>query len=200
VRENRQAVFLHICEWLSVLDGNINLISVCSGPSRRINRNVDSRVEVAMPLRDGAAVQDDAPVVDHPMEGTSRIDKALSNDASPTQHPTNHITPVSPPINILPSVLINPTSSSASGSGHKPSNDVHHKPEAPAIEALILAQRARTPIAIAVAQDYSAVPFKVPRPFVVLGWFWVLDAWVSASSISCSVRKLTMNKARICPR
>jgi hypothetical protein len=51
--------------------------------------------------------------------------------------------------------------------------------EAPEVAALLLAQRARTPVAIAVGQDCTVVPFKVPRPFVVLGWFWVADAWVS---------------------
>jgi hypothetical protein len=47
------------------------------------------------------------------------------------------------------------------------------------IEALCAAQRLRSPLAIAVAEDYSATPFKVPREFIVLGWFWVIDAWVS---------------------
>ncbi|WWD01676.1 hypothetical protein V866_008622 [Kwoniella sp. B9012] len=49
--------------------------------------------------------------------------------------------------------------------------------EAPEVEALLMANRARTPVALAVAQDYTAVPFKVPRPFIVLGWFWITDAW-----------------------
>lgn len=51
--------------------------------------------------------------------------------------------------------------------------------ESAEIQALCKAQRARTPIVITVADDYSDVPFKVPRKFVVLGWFWVVDAWVN---------------------
>jgi len=50
--------------------------------------------------------------------------------------------------------------------------------ESPEIEALLLTHRARTPIAVAVAQDYAHTPFCVPRPFVVLGWYWIIDAWV----------------------
>jgi len=50
--------------------------------------------------------------------------------------------------------------------------------ESPEIEALLLSHRARTPIAVAVAQDYAHTPFCVPRPVVVLGWYWIIDAWV----------------------
>ena len=49
------------------------------------------------------------------------------------------------------------------------------------IEALKMACKFRSPVAIAVSHDYSETPFKVPRKFVVLGWFWIVDAWVSAS-------------------
>ncbi len=59
-----------------------------------------------------------------------------------------------------------------------PSTIASGRVEAPEIAALLKAQRTCSPIAIAVAQDYSSAPFKVPRPFVVLGWFWVVDAWV----------------------
>jgi hypothetical protein len=45
-----------------------------------------------------------------------------------------------------------------------------------------LTHRARTPIAVAVAQDYAHTPFCVPRPFVVLGWYWIIDAWVRITS------------------
>jgi hypothetical protein len=54
--------------------------------------------------------------------------------------------------------------------------------ESPEIEALLLTHRARTPIAVAVAQDYAHTPFCVPRPFVVLGWYWIIDAWVCTIS------------------
>ncbi|ORY25750.1 hypothetical protein BCR39DRAFT_543219 [Naematelia encephala] len=54
----------------------------------------------------------------------------------------------------------------------------HYTNEAPEIMALLKSQRARTPVALAVAQDYSLAPFQVPRPFAVLGWFWVAEAWV----------------------
>lgn len=50
--------------------------------------------------------------------------------------------------------------------------------EAPIIEALLMAQRAQTPVAVAVANDFTEVPFKVPRPVVTLGWFWIVEAWV----------------------
>ena len=51
--------------------------------------------------------------------------------------------------------------------------------EAPEIAALCMAQRARSPVALAIADDWSGSPFRVPRKFIVLGWFWVADAWVS---------------------
>jgi hypothetical protein len=44
--------------------------------------------------------------------------------------------------------------------------------------ALLMAHRARTPIAIAVSHDYTGTVWKVPRPYIMLGWFWVTDAWV----------------------
>lgn len=95
------------------------------------------------------------------------------------------IRPSSPPLNILPSVYntekvrinANCTSSTAQ-EDQKPDLDLANAGEKPEITALLMAQRARTPVAVAVAQDYSAVPFKVPRPLVVLGWFWITDAWV----------------------
>lgn len=63
--------------------------------------------------------------------------------------------------------------------GHSTSHARYGGPEDDELEALLVAQRARTPVAVALAQDYSEVTFKVPRPFVLLGWFWVVDAWVS---------------------
>lgn len=45
------------------------------------------------------------------------------------------------------------------------------------VEALLMANRARTPVALAVGHDYPGVPFKVPRALVVLGWFWITEAW-----------------------
>jgi hypothetical protein len=53
------------------------------------------------------------------------------------------------------------------------------------VAALLMAQCARTPVALAISQDYAGVPFKVPRPFIVLGWFWIVDAWVSVSCFLC---------------
>jgi hypothetical protein len=47
------------------------------------------------------------------------------------------------------------------------------------IEALRTAQKHRTPVAVALSADYEGAPFKVPRNFIVLGWFWVIDAWAS---------------------
>lgn len=53
------------------------------------------------------------------------------------------------------------------------------------IEALRQAQKYGTPVAVALAGDYDGVPFKVPRKFIVLGWFWVVDAWVSQDVTMC---------------
>ena len=53
------------------------------------------------------------------------------------------------------------------------------KDEAAEIEALCMSHRTRTPVAIALGNDWSEAPFRVPRRFIVLGWFWVADAWVS---------------------
>lgn len=78
-----------------------------------------------------------------------------------------------------------------SRSDHLPEPNSAQKPptsnrplESSEIEALLLTHRARTPIAVAVAQDYAHTPFCVPRPFVVLGWYWIIDAWVLV--INCS--------------
>jgi hypothetical protein len=65
--------------------------------------------------------------------------------------------------------------------------DVPRILEAPEIEALLMTHRARVPIAVTVAHDYSAVNWRVPRPFVVLGWFWITDAWVSQPNLICLV-------------
>ncbi len=54
--------------------------------------------------------------------------------------------------------------------------------EAPEINALLLAHRARTPVALSVAEDYGVVPWNVPRAFISLGWFWVTDAWPEPAS------------------
>jgi hypothetical protein len=54
--------------------------------------------------------------------------------------------------------------------------------EAPEINALLLAHRARTPVALAVAEDYGVVPWNVPRAFITLGWFWITDAWPEPTS------------------
>ncbi|WWC85264.1 uncharacterized protein L201_000126 [Kwoniella dendrophila CBS 6074] len=89
-----------------------------------------------------------------------------------------------PPLDILSSVHnarnidISPEPVTIAQSDVKPLIQHTSTEEAPEISALLMAQRARTPIAVAVAQDYSSVPFKVPRPFIVLGWFWITDAWL----------------------
>lgn len=33
------------------------------------------------------------------------------------------------------------------------------------------------PLAVAVSQSSPIVPFKLPRDTIVLGWFWIMDAW-----------------------
>lgn len=45
-------------------------------------------------------------------------------------------------------------------------------------QPLFQAQSARTPVAVIVSQDYALLPYKLPRAYVVLGWFWIVDAWV----------------------
>jgi hypothetical protein len=62
-----------------------------------------------------------------------------------------------------------------------PASDVETRArvlEAPEIEALLMTHRARIPIAVTLAHDYSAITWRVPRAFIVLGWFWITDAWV----------------------
>lgn len=60
--------------------------------------------------------------------------------------------------------------------GKRESESAHE--ELPEVKALLKAQRARTPVALAVAQDLDSVPFRVTEPFMVLGWFWVVESWV----------------------
>ena len=71
--------------------------------------------------------------------------------------------------------------------------------EAPEIEALLMSHRARIPVAIAVAQDYSGLPFRLPRPFVVLGWFWVVDAWVSQIQLIPNCARQLMIRSNLLP-
>lgn len=54
----------------------------------------------------------------------------------------------------------------------------HYAHEAPEINALLLAHRARTPVALGVSEDYADMPWQLPRSFIVLGWFWITDAWL----------------------
>ena len=71
--------------------------------------------------------------------------------------------------------------------------------EAPEIEALFMSHRARIPVAIAVAQDYSGLPFRLPRPFVVLGWFWIVDAWVSQIQLVSNCARQLMIRLNLLP-
>jgi len=71
--------------------------------------------------------------------------------------------------------------------------------EVPEIEALLMSHRARIPVAIAVAQDYSGLPFRLPRPFVVLGWFWVVDAWVSQVQLIANSARQLMIRSNLLP-
>lgn len=50
--------------------------------------------------------------------------------------------------------------------------------ESKEITALLLAHRARVPIVAGVSEDYDVVPFKVPYPYVILGLFYITDAWL----------------------
>ncbi|KAJ9115915.1 hypothetical protein QFC22_005058 [Naganishia vaughanmartiniae] len=51
------------------------------------------------------------------------------------------------------------------------------KQELPEIDALLRSHRAGMPIAVGISEDCTLVPFKVSRPFLILGWFWITDAW-----------------------
>ena len=97
--------------------------------------------------------------------------------------PVKSFSRLTPPRNNLPSPVaenVSDTSPPSMVDGSRREKDsTARAPEASEIAALLIAQRARTPLAIAVAQDYSAAPFDVPRRFVVLGWFWIVDAWVN---------------------
>lgn len=100
--------------------------------------------------------------------------------------------PTTPPANLTKSVvivdpsdpanteIIPSSTTSPSLPLDVPSNMPPPYDEEPEIDALLMAQRARTPVAVIVSEDYSLVPFKVPYPLVTLGWFWVMDAWVSS--------------------
>ncbi|WRT66916.1 uncharacterized protein IL334_003881 [Kwoniella shivajii] len=111
-----------------------------------------------------------------------------SREASP--QPTEHSTEPfprssTPPLNILSTVYrVKSFALSAVNASERfwaESKPVSLEPtpnESPEVAALLMAQRARTPVALAIAQDYDAVPFKVPRPLIVLGWFWIADAWL----------------------
>ncbi len=57
-------------------------------------------------------------------------------------------------------------------------NRKHLAHEAPEIAALLLAHRARTPIAVGASEEYKTLFNKWPKPFVMLGWFWLTDAWL----------------------
>ena len=49
--------------------------------------------------------------------------------------------------------------------------------ELPEIDALLRAHRARIPIAVGITEDTTLVPFALPRAYIILGWFWITDAW-----------------------
>lgn len=60
---------------------------------------------------------------------------------------------------------------------HDPSASTEGKQELPEVEALLRSHRAGTPVAVGISEDCTLVPFNVSRPFLILGWFWVTDAW-----------------------
>lgn len=79
-----------------------------------------------------------------------------------------------------PSSMLSATASTSFAESSKPGkreSEFSHD-ELPEVKALLKAQRARTPVALAVAQDLDSVPFRVTEPFMVLGWFWVVESWV----------------------
>ena len=79
--------------------------------------------------------------------------------------------------------VIKPASTNANATWRSPWNQrspaPKREPEEDFVEALLTAQRAATPVALAVTKDYSLFPYQVPRGICGLGWFFVVDAWVS---------------------
>jgi hypothetical protein len=103
--------------------------------------------------------------------------------------------PSSPKVNILPDVrlvdpvtgestpVVKPAGPNANATWRSPWDKrppaPKREPEEECVEALLTAQRAATPVALAVTKDYSLFPYQVPRGICGLGWFFVVDAWVS---------------------
>lgn len=86
------------------------------------------------------------------------------------------------------SATVSTSFAESSKPGKRESESAHD--ELPEVKALLKAQRARTPVALAVAQDFDSIPFRVTEPFIVLGWFWVVESWVGyifclSGSLSC---------------
>lgn len=61
----------------------------------------------------------------------------------------------------------------------KPTTDLE---EERAVEALLMAHRAGTPVAVAVTPSYRYTPFRARKDVLGLGWFWVLDAWTELAT------------------
>ena len=122
------------------------------------------------------------------MNRNGQIPNSLST-SDKDESSSHYNLPVSSSNNPLPTIIHNeakivPPKLAQTGNPITAFESVSVGAEVPEIAALLMAQRARTPIAIAVAQDYTSVPFRVPRPFIVLGWFWVTDAWVRVCRLS----------------
>lgn len=84
----------------------------------------------------------------------------------------------------------------------EPNNTTTRPLELPEVEALLRAHRARIPVAVGMSEDWTLVPFRVPRPFTILGWFWITDAWPEPtgeawSDLEISREKLTSPEIEI---
>ncbi|OWT42197.1 hypothetical protein C362_00569 [Cryptococcus neoformans Bt1] len=108
--------------------------------------------------------------------------------------------PITPQEDEVAPVVPEPSSSTLSATSSanlaeslKPGKKEPAHDESPEIKALLKAQRARIPIALAVAQDCSAVPFRVAKPFMVLGWFWIVESWLEPVLTSLELFKPTQN-------
>ncbi|KAJ9107684.1 hypothetical protein QFC21_001144 [Naganishia friedmannii] len=60
---------------------------------------------------------------------------------------------------------------------YQPPAPADEKQELFEVEALLRSHRAGMPVAVGISEDCTLVPFKVSRPFLILGWFWITDAW-----------------------
>lgn len=130
------------------------------------------------------SVPTDIPPLQDPLPETA-TDEALKNAFQPEPSSVEAETApnLDPPATTEETPAEQPKSSRAKKSNPPIINPRHEweaqfASEAPDIKGLLMAHRARTPVAIIISEDYGVPPWFVPQPYVGLGWFWITDAWV----------------------